>query len=853
MALVITEDGSKTLYSEKFGEHYHSLFGAVNESQHIFIRAGLLAAAGLSTAPINVLEIGFGTGWNAFLTLQQAASLHRLVFYETLELFPVDFQTAQTICDDQSFLQLHTAEWNREVTVSPDFTLHKRQVDLLDARFSRLFDVIYFDAFSPKIQPEMWTFDIFNKLFAATQHNGILTTYCAKGAVRRTMQAAGFSMERLPGPKGKREMLRGSKTKTFFRTVACLLLALFCLLPVAGQTPSSASKKAVKSYNTALEQYQRRQYKEAIVNLNAAIKADNRFYEAYMLTAECYLDTEDLPKAKEAFLRCTALKPDAFPPVYYSLADICFEQEEYEEASRYLEKYLAYDRQKPALREKANKLLSSSRFAADAVAHPVPFQPENIGLDFGFDQYWPSLSVDEQTLIFTALIPKDAANPDVAGNRHEDFFVSDFQAEGTWTKPENLGSPPNTADNEGAQTITADASRMFFTACNRPDGKGGCDIYYSEKHDGLWTRPRNLGAPVNTAAKETQPSISADGRTLYFVSAKKGGKGGQDIWKSELNERNQWGEPVNLAELNTSGDESSPFIHFDNRTLYFASDGLPGMGNFDLFVSRKDSTGKWTKPVNLGYPINSKHNEEGLIVNARGDRAYYSSDRTEHNIRNIFTFELFPEMRPQSVSYMKGKIFDSKYFNPLKAKFELTDLSTGKKMVEAFSDSLKGEFLVCLPVGGQYALNIARTGYLFFSEHIVMKEGSYNEPYVQDFALRRVQAGEKIVLENIFFGFDSHQLLDASKTELIRIVTFMNSNPAVKIRITGHTDNTGKAAYNLELSQNRARAVAEYLRKEGIPTERVSYRGIGAAEPVADNTTEAGRAKNRRTEMEIVQ
>ena len=217
----------------------------------------------------------------------------------------------------------------------------------------------------------------------------------------------------------------------------------------------------------------------------------------------------------------------------------------------------------------------------------------------------------------------------------------------------------------------------------------------------------------------------------------------------------------------------------------------------------------------------------------------------------IFIWPLFPEMRPQPVSYMKGKIFDAKYFNPLRAKFELTDLSTGKKVVEASSDSLKGEFLVCLPVGGQYALNIARTGYLFFSEHIVMKEGSYNDPYVQDFPLRRVQAGEKMVLENIFFDFNSYQLLDASKTELIRIVTFMNSNPAVKIRITGHTDNTGKTAYNLELSQNRAREVANYLLKEGIPAERVSYRGMGATEPVADNSTEAGKAKNRRTEMEI--
>jgi hypothetical protein len=618
------------------------------------------------------------------------------------------------------------------------------------------------------------------------------------------------------------------------------------------QNPPSASKKAVKAYDTALEQYRQQHYKEAIAKLNEAVKTDLQFVEAYMLTAECYLEINDLPKAKEAFLRCIDLKPDFFPPMYYSVADICFEQEEYEEASRYLEKYLKYDKQKPALRAKSEKLRKNCEFAAQAVKNPVLFQPENIGLAFGYDQYWPSLSVDEQTMIFTALVPKDANNPVVVGNRQEDFYVSDFK-EGKWTRPQHLGSPPNTDDNEGAQSISADAGKMFFTACNRSDGKGGCDIYYSEKRNGLWTRPRNLGATINTSAKETQPSISADGRTLYFVSSKKGGKGGQDIWKSELNEKGEWGQPVNLAALNTPYDESSPFIHFDDKTLYFASDGWPGMGQFDLFVSRKDSAGKWSPPVNLGYPVNSKHNEEGLIVNARGDRAYYSSDRTENNVRNIFTFALYPEVRPHPVSYLKGKIFDAKYFIPLKATFELTDLSTSEKVVEASSDSLNGEFMVCLPLGGKYALNIEKKGYLFFSGNITMESSSYSDPYMMDFPLRQVKFGEKIVLENVFFDFDAYKLLAESKTELQRIVRFMQTNPTVKIRITGHTDNLGKAAYNLELSQNRARSVANYLLGEGIPMNRVSYKGMGATEPVADNNSDAGRAQNRRTEMEIIQ
>jgi outer membrane protein OmpA-like peptidoglycan-associated protein/Tol biopolymer transport system component len=629
----------------------------------------------------------------------------------------------------------------------------------------------------------------------------------------------------------------------------------FCLLFLLQQgglhaQVSSSSKKAVKVYNTGIEHYSRRQYKEAVADLNEAVKIDGTFIEAYMLLGECYLETGEPARAKAAFLQTARINPDFFPPVYYSIAEISFEMGEYEEANHYLKQFFAYSNQKPALVSKGKKLQNNSLFAAGAVKNPVPFQPENIGLQFEYDQYWPSLSVDEQTLVFTALIPKDTGNAAIAGNRQEDFFITTFEDD-KWSVPGNLGSPPNTPDNEGAQTITADASMMFFTACNRKDGKGACDIYFSEKRDGLWTRPRNLGSPVNTSAKETQPSISADGRTLYFVSNRNGGKGGQDIWVSALSDDGTWGDPVNLADINTADDESSPFIHPDNRTLYFASNGHPGMGKYDLFLSRKDSSGKWSNPENLGYPINTVHNEEGMVVNAKGNRAYYSSDRTEKNIRNIFSFELYPAARPAPVSYMKGKIYDARYYKPLKARFELIELPSADRILESLSDSTTGEFLVCIPSGKNYALNIRREGYLFYSEHFTMSGGSYQEPMLKDIPLRRIKSGEKIILKNIFFTFDSHKLLDESRAELQQLVRFLRENPDVKVRITGHTDNTGNAAYNLQLSQNRARAVANYLLGEGVPMNRVSYKGKGASEPVAGNDTEEGRAQNRRTEMEI--
>ena len=634
------------------------------------------------------------------------------------------------------------------------------------------------------------------------------------------------------------------------KKIIVLIFTCLCLTSWA-QELSSSSQKAVKSYHSGYKKFELRQYAAALADLNNAIKTDANFIEAHMMMAECYLETREPQKAKVSFLRCVEINPDFFPPVYYSLAEIEFDAEEYETASRYLEKYLTYSKQNQVMRAKSEKLLRNSRFAAQAVKNPVPFEPENLELDFEYDQYWPSLSVDEQTLIFTALMPINSNNSAVFGNRQEDFYVSDYR-NGKWTKPENLGSPPNTPDNEGAQTITADANRMYFTACNRNDGKGGCDIYFSEKRNGLWTRPRNLGEPVNTSAKETQPSISPDGRTLYFVSSRGGGKGGLDIWTSTLDNRGNWGKPVNLEDINTPGDESSPFIHNDGHTLYFASDGWPGMGQFDLFITRKDSAGRWATPKNLGYPINSSHNEEGLMVNARGNRAYYSSDRGDRHIRNILSFELYPEVRPHPVSYMKGKIYDARIYTPLRALFELIDLSTAEKTISAYSDSISGEFLVCIPSEKDYALNIKRKGYLFFSENFTIADGTYREPYLKDIPLNRIQSGEKVILKNIFFESASAKLLDESKVELQQLLQFLRDNPEIKIRITGHTDNIGTEAYNLELSQNRARTVADYLLNAGITNTRVSYKGSGESEPIADNDTEEGRAQNRRTEFLVV-
>jgi tRNA U34 5-methylaminomethyl-2-thiouridine-forming methyltransferase MnmC len=211
---VQTEDLSYTLFSEQFGEHYHSLFGARNESIHVFIEAGFRfwqsKISEPAHRPVSVLEIGFGTGFNAWLTAIEAEQTRTPVLYETIEQFPIDTELARSLYPDPQFLSLHEAVWEQPVSISPYFTLHKRTADLLRCSFSRAYDVVFFDAFSPNVQPELWTEEVFLRIATVMSPGAILTTYCAKGEVRRTIQRAGLHPERIPGPRGKREMLRAT-------------------------------------------------------------------------------------------------------------------------------------------------------------------------------------------------------------------------------------------------------------------------------------------------------------------------------------------------------------------------------------------------------------------------------------------------------------------------------------------------------------------------------------------------------------------------------------------------------------------------------------------------------------------
>ena len=649
---------------------------------------------------------------------------------------------------------------------------------------------------------------------------------------------------------------------------------LFCIIilliipanSIAQYNYSTSSKKAIKAYEEALQLYNRMDYNNAVVLMEKAIKADNKFIEAHLVLAEIYTEKGESKNAISSYKNTIGINPDFFPGLYYSLAMLEMMENEFNEAKEHFEKYLTYKNLKPVSVVRTKKKIESCDFAIEAIKNPVPFNPLNLGdsVNTDYDEYWPSLTADEQTLIFTRLIPLNIENvvqnevnkqqvlADLK-NVQEDFFIS-IKENNVWSNAETIGKPLNTNGNEGAQTISVDGRIMYFTACNRKDGKGRCDIYQCFNENGKWSEPENIGSPVNSDAWEAQPSVSPDGKTLYFVSNLNGGFGGKDIWASTRNPEGKWSKPVNLGEnINSRGNEQSPFIHPDNKTLYFSSDGHIGMGGSDLFIVTRNDDGTWNKAENIGYPINTVFDEIGLIVNASGDRALFSSDRLSEKGRDIFEFELYKEARPDPVSYMKGNVFDSENKTKLQARFELINLESGVVIMQAESDAVTGEFLICIPSDNDYALNVSKEDYLFYSDNFNLK-GVHEifDPYLKDIALKPIKYGEKIVLKNIFYETDSYELMQKSITELNILLDFLNNNPGINIEISGHTDNVGTRDYNIELSNNRAGSVYNFLIKNKINPERLTYKGYGETQPISSNETEQGKAENRRTEIKIL-
>jgi outer membrane protein OmpA-like peptidoglycan-associated protein len=628
---------------------------------------------------------------------------------------------------------------------------------------------------------------------------------------------------------------------------------------------SSTSAKAIKLLEKAQLSFEARKDDDAIDLLQKAIKIDPNFIEAYMFLADIYGEHKKYKDALEASKAAILISADFYKSAYYKMGFWSIKLKQYEEAEKYFEHFLTYKGMGAQFIANAKLGLSSATFAKNAIKNPVPFNPINMGAEVNSTEpdYLPVLTADEQTLIYTRLIPKDPNSSEKGlRNKTEDFYGCK-KVNGKWSKAVNLGPPINTFGNEGAECISADGQTIIFTACEEIDGYpggrkgyGSCDLFITKRlANGSWSAPENMGKPINTDGWESQPSLSSDGLTLYFTSKRAGGKGSSDIWKCTKNAAGKWANLTNLGDsINTPGFDESPFIHPDNKTLYFVSDNWPGMGSRDIYLSRIKDDGSFSTPINLGYPINTDENERDFFVSANAKTAYFSSEREGGvGALDLYSFDLYEAARPQAVSYVKGKVFNKENNNGLEAKFELIDLESGQMVMQASSMAGSGEFLVCLPVNKNYLMNVSKTGFLFASENFSLKGLQNNlNGYEMNMPLTPIKAGEKVVLKNIFFETGSFNLKEESKIELQKLKSFLVQNAAISIEISGHTDNVGDKKSNQILSENRAKAVYEYLIAHEIPKERLSYKGFGDTTPIDDNSTEKGKANNRRTEFMIL-
>jgi outer membrane protein OmpA-like peptidoglycan-associated protein/tetratricopeptide (TPR) repeat protein len=629
--------------------------------------------------------------------------------------------------------------------------------------------------------------------------------------------------------------------------ISITLLLLFCL-PVLifaqSRQYSTTDKEAIKNYALASQSIDENLYDEAIQYLYKAVQRDDKFIEAHAQLADVLRLKRQYKDAIPEYRTVLKLNPEYNRVIYLRLGEAEINNAEYATAQPHLQTYLSYPNITEANRYYARKLIADCEFSINALQHPVPFKPINMGpeINTANDEYLPVATADESILIFTRKI-----------NNNEDFYKS-LKLDSKWQTATPLSSLINTPNyNEGAQSISQDGKYLFFTGCNRPDGLGRCDIYISRKIGNDWGKPFDLSAPVNTPGWESQPSLSADGRTLYFVSNRKGGYGGYDIWKSILTAKG-WGEPINMGpNINTAFDEQSPFIHPDDSTLYFCSNGWPGMGNKDLFVSRLGKNGQWDKPQNLGYPINSNGDENGLTITANGNYAFFASNNLNgFGGYDIYTFELPAAVRPHMVTYVKGVIKDAVTKEPLEAAVEIIDLEKNLPVYQDYSTATTGDFLATLTSGKNYGLNISKNGYLFYSENFSLIGHQAKNPFNISVLLEPIAVGNKVILKNIFFDTNRFDLKPESMAELKKLIDFLAYNPTVKIEISGHTDNVGNDQVNQTLSENRAKSVYQFLIDHSVAAARLVFKGYGKTQPIVPNTTDENRAQNRRTEFKII-
>ena len=631
------------------------------------------------------------------------------------------------------------------------------------------------------------------------------------------------------------------------KKILFILLALQLTL-LSAQELSTEDRRAMKFYQKAGEEIGMRNFEEGIELYKKAIERDPKFSEALYKLATVYKVYRMMDSSFHYLDRFAQVTPKEDIPanVAYLLAETYFGRGFYEKSDQFL---LLVNEKKPELlnSKRGSLLRSSTTFSLNNPTNKVTYTIEKLPEEVNqyYSQYFPAITVDNRSMIFTK---RDGYGP----YDDEDIVISEI-VDGKWTEARPLSEKITTKFNEGAATISADGRMIIFTSCEQAISLGSCDLFTASKTGDTWSEPKNLGRNVNTIHWDSQPSLSADGKSLYFSSNRPRGFGGRDIWVSYYQE-DEWTIPVNLGDsINSKLDETTPYIHVNNKTLFFSSNGHPGFGGYDLFYSDyNESDSVWSYPINLGGGINDFNEQLSWTLTADGKTAYFAREADvqgkKRSLIVSINFETDSLISSKAV-YITGKVRDSKTREPLEASIKMYDLQTNAAVYRTNSDPVSGKYFVTLTEGKEYGVFASAKGYLFEDFHFSPTERDGLKPDTLDILLQPIEKGVSMILENIYFEFDSYKLDPKSKSELEVMAEFFRNNN-VKVQIEGHADLVGSDSYNLEISTDRARAVYNYLINLGVKPSLLSFKGFGSSRPVTKEESE--QQKNRRIEFRVL-
>ncbi len=632
----------------------------------------------------------------------------------------------------------------------------------------------------------------------------------------------------------------------------------FTLLLTVATTAWSQNMVAEEFYKKGKELYDNDKYEDAITPLKRAVTLSKEYPDATYYLGLCFKYTSKYQDAVEQFERLEKMSPDYWAWYFYEAGDASLQLGNYDAAVVYFDKFLTkfptdakrtiyhhQARYKKAYAAGKKVLLNEPSTMKD----PVIFSPT---VSSAYDDYMPNSDPTGKVLYFTSKrlggITQEA--PDAkAGD--EDIYQTEL-VNGTWSTPTLLPAPINSANHEGASAFSADGQTVVYTGCDRDGGVGGCDLYIMHLEGAQWSQPENLGNVVNSNVWDSQPTISADGNRIIFASERPGGYGNEDLYMIERNVFGEWGPPQNLGGvINTPFTDMSPYLSPDGKTLYFSSVGHPGFGGSDLFKSVYEN-GKWSNPVNMGKPINTSGNDRYFTIGGSGEVGYLASDRGGQGLK-LYSVEIPADMRPTPTVIVSGTVTNAKTSEKVGAYLIVEDLNSGELIAMSKSNSVTGKYLVVLPSGRNYSVSANKEAFFFFSSSFNVPENSRYQEIKKDIALKPIEKGAKVVLNNIFFETGKATLSPDSRLELEKAMDLMKKNPSMIIEVGGHTDNVGEDAANMKLSTERAKSVRDYLVKGGITGTRIQAKGYGESSPVATNDSDEGRRTNRRTEFIILE